>query len=347
LKICFFIGSRANYGRLKMVIEEAVMAGDIVDIILAAQGLKVDIKYKKYVRMKIDGLMFNDTLSNMVFTTGIIAEHVSQYFNEPGNRPNYAFVHGDRYECLGFAMAAAYNNVPLAHTEGGESTGSIDDKVRGAITSLADIHFTTTADAKDKLCNMYHVNPDKVFFVGSPAIDYLKSLDLTFPDKMPAFGLVIYHPNTTKFEDFNTFFKAIEELQNKIKLIWISPNVDPGNKEILKKIHSLDKVEFLKDISPETFYKYLYNCNFILGNTSAGIKEGGYLGIPYILVGERQHGRDSGLNIIAIDIDKEVIISKVMRLTETFTRYPRCTNKWGVGIASELIHRHLKELINK
>lgn len=343
MRICFFIGSRANYGRLKMVIKEAILSGHRVDIILAAQGLKIDIEYKKNIKMKIDALMFNDTHSNMVFTTGIIAEHVSNYFDQSDNRPDFAFVHGDRYECLGFAMAAAYNNIPLAHTEGGEWTGCIDNKVRLAITALSDYHFVTTRDSADRLRNIYSLAHDNIHFVGSPVIDLLKATDLSLPDTVAKFGMIVFHPNTTKVENFDEFFKAISHLQSQIKLIWVSPNVDPGNKNILKKLHSLEKIEFAKDLKPEKFYTYMYNCNFMIGNTSAGIKEGGYLGIPYILVGNRQAGRDSGLNVIAVDFDSEVIITKAARLIETFTRYPRCVNKWGTGLSSEMIIQKLKE----
>lgn len=343
MRICFFIGSRANYGRLKMVIQEAILTGWRVDLIVASQGLKVKHEYNKYVRLKIDALMFNDTHSNMVFTTSIIAEHVSNYFAEPENRPDFALVHGDRYECLGFALAVSYNNVPLVHTEGGEITGSIDNKVRSAITALADYHFTATLESKNRLASMFNVDPKRVWFSGSPAIDYLKFLDLTTGDSMKDYGIIIFHPNTTAVEDFDTFYEAVKILQDQIKLYWINPNVDPGNKSILKKIHSLDKVEFLKDVKPELFYTYMYNCNFILGNTSAGIKEGGFLGVPYVLVGKRQDGREYGLNISFVDLDTEAIVKASKYFIPRLYRYPRCVNKWGNGLASEMIMQKLKE----
>ena len=345
MKICFFIGSRANYGRLKMVIHEAISSQCQVDIILASEGTKINNEYKKNVRMTIDGLMYNDTHCNMIFTTGIIAEHVANYFEQPGNRPDVAIVHGDRYECLGFAMAASYMNIPLAHTEGGELTGTIDNKVRLAITALADYHFTPTELAYKRLSNIYNINPSRVFFVGSPTIDYIKSLRLEMPDDIKDYALVIMHPNTTQKENFDEFIKAIDKLRHKIKIIWISPNTDPGCKGMLKQIHSLKGIQFEKSMPSEKFYTYLWNCNFLLGNSSAGIKEGGFLGIPYLLVGTREDEREHGLNVITIPFSSEIIFRTAMKFVENFTRYPRCTNLWGNGTASEQIINALKEVI--
>lgn len=330
-KICFFIGSRANYGRLKMVIDEAIRKGLYVEIILASQGIDVRT-YQDNIVLSIDGLMYNDTHSNMVFTTSIVADHVSNYFAK--HRPDVCIVHGDRYECLGFAIAASFNNCLLFHTEGGEITGSIDNKIRNAISALADVHFVPSVRAEMRLKKIH--NPNTIYNVGSPAIDYIKSLDLRFPDDMPEYGLIVYHPNTTKLENIAGFITAVNKISEKIRLYWVAPNVDPGSKRILKELHRIDKITFLKNLSPEHFYTYMYNANFILGNTSAGIKEGGYMGVPYILIGDRQFIRDRGENVIHSTCDAAEIYTHASEYIRQIKRFEK-TKLFGVGDASKKI----------
>lgn len=339
-KICFFVGSRANYGRLKMLIEETIETYD-VKIILGSQGVNIDDRYNEfrdYVAFKIDGLMSNDTHSNMVFTTSMIAEHTSNYLKD--NKPDLCFVHGDRYETLGFAMSAAYNNIPLAHTEGGEKSGCIDDKVRNAITALADIHFITTESAGSCL-----IGRKKVFVVGSTAIDYVASLDLRTPENLKPYGLVLFNPNTTKKESPLFLFHVVSKLYEDINIVWVNANVDPGSRFVNKTAHS-HGIKFVKNLPPEIFYTYLYNCNFFLGNSSSGIKEAAYLGVPYICIGDRQKHRECAENCIRMNFNINDVYYVCKKYISSIYRFPK-SDLFGNGLASKKIVMILNKLFKE
>jgi UDP-hydrolysing UDP-N-acetyl-D-glucosamine 2-epimerase len=221
-----------------------------------------------------------------------------QFSHELGRlKPDIVLVHGDRFEVLPVALASYYMNIPIAHTDGGEETGCIDDGIRKMISSISTYDFVTTKGAEYTL--MYQ-GKTKVYTVGSPAIDLLiKNYNNLGSPLKEKYVLVLYHPNTSKNENIKNLIKEIKICPYNI--IWVNPNIDAGNKELLKFIHDEtnvnSKIQFVKDLSPKKYYEYLANCEYAIGNSSSFIKEGVFLGVPIVLIGDRQKNRECGNNI--------------------------------------------------
>jgi UDP-hydrolysing UDP-N-acetyl-D-glucosamine 2-epimerase len=319
-KILVVVASRANWGRLKSVCKAIDEHPQLeLQLIVGASALLdkygcVDIIEKDFtIDEKIYTVVEGATPGCMSRTTGYFMAQLSQSFERL--KPDIVFCHADRYEMLAVAATAAYMNIPLVHSQGGEVTGSIDDKVRNAITNLADIHFPATEQSKQRIIDM-GISPDTVFNVGCPSIDIIpKDLTITedFNAKYGGVGkpidlsqpylVVCQHPVTTEygegFKQINETLKAIKALN--MPTVWLWPNVDAGTDDISKGLRmareqSLDNVHFFKNLSPEDFYKLIYNCKCLIGNTSSGIRESNYLGVPFVCVGSRQNQREHGLN---------------------------------------------------
>jgi len=312
-KICVPVLSRANYGRLKSVLTEInnhpklelqliVGASAIVDRYGCINTIKKD-GFK--IDAEVHGLVDGDEPECMAITTGLMTVQLTLLFKQLN--PGMVFVHADRVEQMATAIAASYTNRILIHSEGGESTGSIDNKVRPSITSLADIHFPVTELAKQNIIKMGK-DPSTVFVVGSPALDIIKDIDLTNTRGKP-YILVLNHPNTTDPEEIDPLIEAVMSIP--IHKIWINPNTDSGAKAMMKKIHGLKEVEFVKNLPVEEYARLLNNCQCAVGNSSSFIKEGAFLGVPAVLVGRRQEGREVGNNIVFADYDKDMIVNAI------------------------------------
>lgn len=311
--ILIFVGSRANFGRLYNLIEMLIQTEYEVGIIQGSYTIPV---FTDKVVFTIDNIMYNDTNSNMVTSASLIAQITSSYVANLKEKPKLAVVHGDRFENLGFAFACAYNGIPLLHTEGGEVSGNIDDKIRNAITSFADYHCVTSEGAKTRLESRYL---DNVYVVGSPALDYVKKLNLIRKDStISDYYLVLYNPCPE--DDYKEFVEAMIKLSKVHKLVWVNPNTDPGSKELLKDIHKTG-VEFVKSLTPPEYYMLLSRCKMLIGNSSSGIKEGAFLGTPYILVGQRQKSREVCSNVTRVECNSTDILNAVIDLTHKMMPY--------------------------
>ena len=301
-KICVMIMSRSNYGRLESVIKE-IDENPLLELQIVT-GCSADLSNTPYTpNFSLGGLVSGDDVEAMSITTGLLITRLSVAvgFLEP----DLILVHGDRYEILACATVASYHNISLAHTEGGEHTGTIDEKVRYAITSLADLHFPVTGDA---LVNILAMGKKNVYKVGSPSLDLINDMNLE-RDRFYKYIVVLYHPNTTDPEDIESLVANIEDLEETdIKVIWVNPNVDAGSKKIIQRIHTLSNVKFIKNLNVEEYLRLIRNSVMLIGNTSSGIKEGAYLGVPYVCVGKRQGEREHGNNTIFVDNNYEDIL---------------------------------------
>jgi UDP-hydrolysing UDP-N-acetyl-D-glucosamine 2-epimerase len=293
-RILVFIGSRANYGRLQSVLKAIIDNSNLtLQLILGASYYSENIGYN--VDARIQCLCSGDDNESMVISA---SNMMMQFAHELTRlKPDIVLIHGDRFEVMPVALACHYMNIPIAHTEGGEETGCIDNGIRKMISVISTYDFVTTKGAEYSL--MYQ-GKTKVYTVGSPAIDLLVQnysyINRPISDK---YILVLYHANTSNYENINSLIKEIVACPHKI--IWVNPNVDAGNKKLLKFIHDETlintKIEFVKDLSPIQYYQYLANCEYAIGNSSSFIKEGLFLGIPVVLIGDRQKNRECGNNI--------------------------------------------------
>ena len=331
-KICVIVFSRANYARIRSVLHaiqnhpelslqlivgaSAVLwrFGNILETI-ADDGFEVS----EVVYSIVDG----GTPGTMAKSTGLSIIELATTFENL--RPDIVLTVADRFETIATAITASYMNITVAHTQGGEVTGSIDESVRHAITKLAHIHFPATQESADRLKKMGE-NPDAIYITGCPAMDIVA--DLT-PFKMPSdifsnfgitkevldpyepFLLVLQHPVTTEFGDgldqITNTSSAVESIG--MPTVWIWPNADAGTDDIAKgmRIHKEEvkdtKIHYFLNFTPEDYIYLLANCSCIIGNSSSGIREGAFLGTPTVNIGSRQQNRERGNNVVDVDYD--------------------------------------------
>jgi len=342
-KICVVITNRAHYARGKLILKAIDEHPDLELQIIVAGSALID-KYGKIItKIEEDGFKINKkitmlleggTPTAMAKTTGLGLLEFSTAFENL--KPDIVLIRGDRYEILAPSIAAAYLNIPLAHIEGGDVTGTIDESVRHAVTKLAHIHFSTNELSKERILKLGET-PENVYNVGSPDAEFLKSQDLKLdqselwagetsgvgaqPDLSKGYIIAMQHPVTTEHKESKNqaeeTIKAIHEL--KIPTIWIWPNVDAGTDELSKAIRiyrehtEQSHVHFFIFLDPKLFAKLLKNASCIVGNSSAGIKESSFLGTPAVNIGTRQQGRLKDKNVINVPHDSEKIKEAILK----------------------------------
>jgi UDP-hydrolysing UDP-N-acetyl-D-glucosamine 2-epimerase len=295
-----------------------------------------NVKMNQEPDFRLQTLLYDDNVDAMATTTGLLLTKVVDVIRKL--EPDIALIHADRYELLACAIACAYMNIPIAHTEGGEDTGTIDNKVRYAISSLADIHFPVTHKAYVRLMGVLRSGKN-VHTVGSPALDNIATMDLRLDQaRDEPYVVILHHPNTTDPEEITPLLEALGQLS--IKKVWVNPNVDAGNKKIAKAFYDLG-VETTKNLSPKEYIRLIYNSKCLIGNTSSGIKEGAFLGIPYVCIGKRQGTREHGDNVIFVSYDTESILGAIKRQIK-HGKYKR-DYRFGDGHSAEKIVKILAE----
>jgi GDP/UDP-N,N'-diacetylbacillosamine 2-epimerase (hydrolysing) len=249
-------------------------------------------------------------------------------------QPDAVLTIADRFETIATSIAAAYQNIPLVHLQGGEVTGNIDEKVRHANTKLADIHFVTSEDAKERVMKMGE-DPAYVFNTGCPSIDLadavLEAPELDF-DPFHKYGgvgtrfsvddgyiVVMQHPVTTEYhqarEDVTKTLEVIDGLG--IPTFWFWPNVDAGADGTSNGIRSFREkyspkhIRFFKNMEPDDFLRLLVNSKCLVGNSSVGIRECSFLGVPVVNIGTRQNRRLRGDNVLDVSYDRSKIKAAV------------------------------------
>lgn len=364
-KICVVVASRANYGRIKATMR-AIQNHPLLDLQLVVGASALLQRYGKAVDfIERDGFQINSKVymviegenpSTMAKSTGLAIIELATIFENL--KPDVVLTVADRYETLATAVAASYMNIPLAHTQGGEVTGSIDESVRHAITKLAHIHFPTTKLSAKRLIQMGEDSAN-IFIVGCPSIDAIQNLPLTIT---PAFVntyarkgvgssinfsqpylLVLQHPVTTEFghgtEQINETLEAISQIN--MPTVWLWPNIDAGSDDISKAIRTFREsgraqhIHFYINFPVEDYAILLNNCACIIGNSSSGIREGSFLGVPAVNIGTRQSGRERGANVMDVNYNRTEIYDAI-RKQLAFGRYPQ-ENLYGDGTASEKI----------
>lgn len=322
-KICVVITARASYGRIKSVLQ-AIRAhpGLYLQLIVCGSALlyrhgRIN-EYLQKDGFKIDqecySVVEGSTPTTMALSTGLLLIELSSAIQNLN--PDVVLTIADRHETLATAIASTYLNTPLAHLQGGEVSGSIDESVRHAITKLAHIHFPATELARRRIISMGEV-PESVFNVGCPSIDLVRQSKAHVPDLSKYSGvgprinikddflLVLQHPVTTEFTSaivqIRTTLEAVHELG--YQTIWLSPNVDAGGSQMENHIRRFREqydlnVCFYRSFEPEDFYALLARCRVFIGNSSSALREGAFLGTPCVNIGTRQYGRQHGTNVV-------------------------------------------------
>jgi UDP-hydrolysing UDP-N-acetyl-D-glucosamine 2-epimerase len=349
-RVCFPITSRAYYGRSQLLIRK-LHQHDGIDLQLMLGGSILLDKYSQHIADDIErgGFAISTSYFNvieggnhvaMAKTACLTALEFTNGFHSID--PDVVVICGDRFEQLAIAMAAAYLNKTIAHIEGGDVTGSIDESVRHAITKLAHIHFVTNADAERRVHAMGE-DPRYVFNTGSLDLEVAAQVrteltnervngygvghpvDITQP-----FLMVIQHPVTTETDNrahLETTMHAIAAID--MPTIWFWPNADAGTGEMSESIRHFrehheaitDKIRFITNVPVDEFIALLRRTACLAGNSSAGIKECSYLGTPVVDIGARQHGRLRGEHVVHAPYD-EVAIANAIRAQLQHGNYP-------------------------
>lgn len=370
-KVCVVLTTRGNYAKMKSVIEK-VEADDALELQLILGGMVVLEKYGRIATMldsqgrkparTINFVVEGENLATMAKSSGLAMTEFSTAFQDL--QPDVVVVIADRFECLPIAMCAAYMNIAVAHVEGGEVTGSIDESIRHAITKLSHVHFPASQEAATRIAKMGE-DPTSVHVVGASSIDILRQLDLSdlgpVLDYQKNYGVgpmidlapkqyltVIQHPVTTEYEEnllhVNETIKALNEL--KMPTVWIMPNMDAGSDGINKAIRKYREspesrqTHFFKSLPIECYGPLMANAACILGNSSSGIRESAFLGTPSVNIGTRQNGRQRGRNVIDVGYDAGQIIEAV-RCQLKVGKY-ESDNLYGDGYAAEKMVQVLK-----
>jgi UDP-hydrolysing UDP-N-acetyl-D-glucosamine 2-epimerase len=371
IKVCVVVASRANYGRVKYLLKALREDCDIdLQLIVGAStlldrfGRAVDIiKEDGFVPIRsIHYIVEGETLLTQAKSTGLGIIELSSSLSELS--PDFVVSVADRFETMSTALAATYLNIPLIHLQGGEISGNIDDRVRHAITKLADFHFVATDQSKRRVEMMGEV-PATVFNYGCPSIDVIANADKKINnDLMARYGgvgsgidwskpyiLMMQHPVTTSYGD--GFFQVNETLQALLKfpslqkvVLW--PNSDAGSDDVSKGIRVFrennmgENFHFYKNFSAEDFIRVMANAECCIGNSSSFLREGAYLGAPAVLVGDRQNKREHGDNVVFSDYERFEIESKLNNQIAHGSYEPSLI--FGVGDSGIKICEEIKDL---
>ena len=330
-KVCVVVNSRANYARIKSVMR-AVQRHNRLELQLVVGASALLYRYGNVVDLiRADGfepssvvysIVEGENPTTMAKSTGMgIIELSSQFENL---QPDIVLTVADRFETMATAIAASYMNIPLAHTQGGEVTGSIDESVRHAITKLSHIHFPATSRAHDYVVRMGEA-PDTVHLTGCPAIDLLVDTELSLTpdlfdgdrgtgaplDPSKPYIVVLQHPVTTEygsgFDQIRSTLEAVDRLD--MQTVWLWPNVDAGSDDVSKGLRMYREenpeadVHFYRNFPAEDYARLINNAAALIGNSSSALREGAFLGVPAVNVGTRQQGREHAANVRHAEYD--------------------------------------------
>ncbi|RDV03142.1 UDP-N-acetylglucosamine 2-epimerase [Undibacter mobilis] len=342
-KICTVIGSRANYSSIKSAMR-AIQAHPDLELQLVCVASALLDRYGQVVNLierdgfkvdeKLHILVEGETPATMVKSTGMGLIELSSVFDRL--EPDVVITVGDRFETMATTLAAAYMNIPVAHTMGGEVSGTIDESIRHAVTKFAHIHFPASRDAAERILKLGEL-PEMVFRVGCPRIDLVadilkedengrdkdifalgvgSSIDLTKP-----FAIVSQHPVTTEYGEgerqITATLKAVRKCNLPAVVLW--PNADAGSEDIARGIRkwrehgSAEEMHFFKNLPIDTYVRLMRRAACLIGNSSSGIREGAFIGTPVVNIGSRQTARERGDNVIDAAHEEGAIADAIMQ----------------------------------
>ena len=328
-KIVFITGTRADYGKIKSVIK-MLDNSNTFDVYIYVTGMHLLEKYgSTYIEIQKDGfnnIFLSKRIDNSLSMDEILANNILQFTKFVKNiKPDMIFVHGDRVEAMAGAIVGALNNIYVSHIEGGEISGTIDESIRHAISKLANFHFVSNESSKKNLIQMGE-NANNIFIVGSPDIDIMvkNNYDIDYIKKkyninFENYAIMIYHPVISEIDFLKNKIKVLVDsiIESDRNYVVIYPNNDMGSDIMLEEYKRLignDKIIMYPSIRFEYFLTLLKYSDFVIGNSSLGIRESGIYGIPTINVGTRQNGRydlRTQKNICCVNEKKSEIINAI------------------------------------
>lgn len=363
-KICIVVASRANYARIKSVLA-AVRDHPELELQLIASASALLVRFGNVVEVieadgfrpkrRIHVIVEGENPTTMAKSSGLAVMEMATAFEDL--RPDVVLTVADRFETMATAIAASYMNIILAHTQGGEVTGSIDESVRHAVTKLAQVHFPATEESKARLLRLGEREED-IHLTGCPSIDLLLEIgEESFRaeifdhyggvgsklDPSKPYLVVMQHPVTT---EYGRSFDQIQEtlaavVESGHQAVWFWPNVDAGSDDISKGLrmfrdrHPNAPIHFYRNMTPEDYARLIHHTVCLVGNSSSALREGAYLGVPAVNIGSRQSGRERASNVIDTGYDRGGILDAIRRQAD-HGRYSRSL-LFGDGRAGERI----------
>jgi UDP-hydrolysing UDP-N-acetyl-D-glucosamine 2-epimerase len=358
-KICVVVASRANLARITTVLE-AVRDHPALELQVIAAASALLERFGNAVHVleaagftpdaKIPFIIEGQTPATMARSTGLGLLELPTAFERL--EPDIVVTVADRFETISTAIAGAYMNIPVAHTQGGEVSGSIDESVRHAVTKLSHIHFPATELSACRVLAMGE-DPRFVFNVGCPSIDLAaRAHPETRRDALGAhcgagspiepeqpFLLVMQHGVTTEYghclDQMTATLRAVSSIGMQALVFW--PNVDAGSAEVatgIRQFHAeglAERCQFFSGLPPEDFARLMTHCACMIGNSSAALREGAFLGTPAVSVGTRQHNRECGPNVMFTSHDPREIAAAIQAQLD-HGRYTR-NDLFGIGTA--------------
>ncbi len=360
--VCVVLVDRANYGRLKPVMQ-AIKAHPSLELSVLCAGTMVLSRFDRPVRGVVEdgfdvaGEIFMElegsTPTTMAKSVGF---GVVEFAGELSRiKPDFVLLIGDRYEALSATLAAAFMNIPVIHLQGGEVSGSIDESTRHAITKYAHYHFPATQRAAEYLLRMGE-RPDSILGVGCPSSDLARTLSGRLrADELNQRGsgieidpdqpylLVVFHPTTTEYggerAQMEALLAGLDRIGQQTLLLW--PNIDAGSDQISKAIRvfrdqmSEPWLRTITNLSPETYLRVLARAACAVGNSSSFVRDASFFGTPVVLVGNRQNGRETAEHV-ARAVPEPAAIERAVREQLAHGRYAR-SDLYGDGYVAERI----------
>ena len=349
-KILFLTGTRADFGKIKSLISILDNHQEFETFVFVT-GMHLQKEYG-YTLIEIERCNFKNIHAfqnhthetTMDLTLAKTIEGFSSYCKKIN--PDLIVIHGDRVETLAGAIVGSLNNILVAHIEGGELSGTVDELIRHSVTKLSHIHFVSNHEAAKRLTQMGEMK-SSIFTIGSPDIDIMSSDDLPtleivknyYQINFDQYAIVMFHPVTTEAKQMKQYADDFVEslLGFDENFVVIFPNNDFGSKNILEAYHKIaenKRFRIFPSLRFEYFLVLLKNAKFIIGNSSAGIREAPYYGIPVINIGTRQQNRTLNTNIINVDYQKENIDSALQSVGSNKIKI--VVNDFGDGNSTEL-----------
>lgn len=343
-KVCVAVTARPSYSRVKSVLQALAKRSDVeLQIIVAASALV--LRFGRVVDvMRADGLgpiaevscyVDGDSTLDNALTTGLLLTQLAGLLDHL--RPDIVVTIADRHETLATAMAASYQHIPLCHVQGGEMSGSIDDKVRNAVTQLADTHCVATAAAARRVFSM--LPNASVHLTGCPSIDIAAEAKRLGP--LPGHDVVVLqHPVSDEVEHAADQMRETIEALEGLDVLWIWPGAAAGNAASAKALRMAGlavpgaEPHPRRNLPPVDFLRTLLGSGCLVGNSSVGIRECSFLGVPVVNIGTRQRGREQGPNVIEVPYRAQAIREAVYGWKGTI---PPSSSLYGDGTAGERI----------
>lgn len=357
-KIVFLTGTRADFGKIKSLLQILQDHPDF-DPHIFATGMHMIEKYGNTV-IEIEKCGFkniyqfiNHTVeSSMDLTLAKTVEGFSSYINRI--KPDLIVVHGDRVEALAGALVGSLNNILVAHIEGGEISGTIDELIRHSTSKMSHIHYVSHQLAKKRLIQMGELQ-ESIFVIGSPDVDIM------FSDTLPTlqvakdyyeiafenYAIAMFHPVTTEVDNIDVYANSFVDalLEDTTNYVVIYPNNDMGSEAIFKAYERLKdhkRFRIFPSLRFEYFLTLLKHSKFMIGNSSAGIRETPYYGIPAVNIGTRQQNRVHHPSVIHTNYEKDAILNGIQEALISKPQKEEIT--FGMGDSAKMF---LESLSNK